>query len=108
MSVKAGQRHDSLLGHDVEDAVGKSTEERRSNIGVDNRERKRIARQGVADLRPGPCCLRVPQMISETTVRFLALSLSHGERFGMLSDAIPHGLNMLNTGDVPLSVESRR
>jgi len=46
MSVKAGQGHDFLLGHDVEDAIGKSTEERPPNIAVDNRKRKRIALDG--------------------------------------------------------------
>jgi len=35
-------------------------------------------------------------MFSETTVQLLALSLGHGERFGMLSDTIPHSLNKLN------------
>jgi len=36
-------------------------------------------------------------MISETTVQFLALSLGHGKRLRVLSNAIPHGLNKLNT-----------
>ena len=46
MPVKAGQRHDLVLGDDVEDTVGKSAEERPSNIAVDNREGKRIALDG--------------------------------------------------------------
>lgn len=36
-------------------------------------------------------------MIGETTVQFLALSLGYGKRLRVLSDAIPHGLNKLDT-----------
>ena len=46
MPVKAGQRHDLMLGDDVEDTVGKSAEERPSNFAVDNCEAERIALDG--------------------------------------------------------------
>ena len=36
-------------------------------------------------------------MISETTIQFLALGLGYGKRLGMFSDAIPNGLNELDT-----------
>jgi hypothetical protein len=36
-------------------------------------------------------------VIGETTVQFLALSLGEGKRLRVLSDAIPHGLNKLDT-----------
>jgi len=44
MSVKAGQRHDFLLGHDVEDAIGKSTEERPPNRGGQSQTQADCAR----------------------------------------------------------------
>ena len=36
-------------------------------------------------------------MIGETTVQLLALSISQGKRFRMLSDTIPHSFNELDT-----------
>ena len=36
-------------------------------------------------------------VLGEATVQFLALGLGYGKRLGVLSDAIPHGLNKLNT-----------
>ncbi len=53
MPVKAGQRHDLVLGYDVEDTVGKSAEERPANLAVDNREGKRIALDGFETMIKG-------------------------------------------------------
>ena len=50
MSVNAGQYHDFLLGHEVEDAIRKSTEQRTPNVAVDDGEGERIAFDGVETL----------------------------------------------------------
>ena len=50
MPVKAGQRHDFLLGHEVEDTVGKSTEQGPPYIAVDDREGERVALDGFETL----------------------------------------------------------
>ena len=36
-------------------------------------------------------------MLGEATVQFLALGLGYGKRLRVLSDAIPHGLNKLDS-----------
>lgn len=43
MAVNAGQHDDVLVGHNVEDAIGESTEKGPSYIAVDDRVRERIA-----------------------------------------------------------------
>lgn len=50
MSVNAGQDHDFLLRHEVEDAIGKSTEQRTPHVAVDDGEGKRIVFDGVETL----------------------------------------------------------
>ena len=50
MTVQAGKNHDFLLGYQVEDAVGESTEQGPAHFPVDNGERKRTALDGFKTL----------------------------------------------------------
>ena len=50
MPVNAGQYHDFLLGHEVEDAIGESAEQSAPNVSMDDCERKGIAFDGVETL----------------------------------------------------------
>jgi hypothetical protein len=44
MPVKAGQHHDFLLGHNVENAVGKAAQQGTPNVAVNDPEPQRIPR----------------------------------------------------------------
>ena len=50
MPVDAGEYHDFLFGHEVEDAIGESAEESTPNVAMDDCERKRVAFDGVEPL----------------------------------------------------------
>ena len=50
MTVETGQHHDSLLGHQVEDTVGESTEQGPPCVAVDDREGKQVALDGLETL----------------------------------------------------------
>lgn len=50
MTVETGQHHDFLLGHQVEDTVGKSTEQGPPYVAVDDREGKQVALDGFETL----------------------------------------------------------
>jgi len=43
MPVQTGQRHNFVLGHDVENAIRKSAQERSPNVAVDDCEGERVA-----------------------------------------------------------------
>jgi len=48
--VKAGQHNDFLRGHDIENTIGKSTEEGPPHLAMDDRARKRVALDGFETL----------------------------------------------------------